>query len=98
MATADDEFEAAGQEPGRDGLGLSGRANPEARMSLAEHLRELRNRLVKVAAALTVASVAGWYLWRWVWPFISAPYCRAQATTAAARALATVSVGGTGCR
>jgi sec-independent protein translocase protein TatC len=99
MATADDGFEAAGQEPGREGLGLTRRANPEARMPLMEHLRELRNRVVKIGAALTVASVAGWYLWRWVWPFISAPYCKAQKSSPAANALAR-SVGslGTHCQ
>ncbi len=87
MATADDGVQAAGQDPGRAGLGLNRRANPEARMPLVEHLRELRNRVIKVAVALTVGSVAGWYLWRWVWPFISAPYCKAQATTPQAHAL-----------
>jgi sec-independent protein translocase protein TatC len=96
MATADDGLapdEASEQESGREGLGLTHRTNPEARMPLMEHLRELRNRVVKVAVALTVGSVAGWYLWRWVWPFISAPYCKAQASippphTSAALALA----------
>lgn len=88
MATADDGFQAAGQEPGGDGLGLTRRANPEARMPLMEHLRELRNRVVKIAVALTVASVGGWYLWRWVWPFLNAPYCKAQAGMAVPGAVA----------
>jgi len=70
---------AAEDEPGREGLGLTRRANPEAKMPLMEHLRELRNRLVKAAIALTVASIAGWFLWRWVWPFLNAPYCKAFA-------------------
>jgi len=89
MATPDDRLflEAGEQEPGREGLGLNRRANPEARMPLIEHLRELRNRVIKIAVALTVGSVAGWWLWRWVWPFISAPYCKAQASTPAAHAL-----------
>lgn len=82
MASTDDGLfgEASDTEPGREGLGLGRRANPEARMPLLEHLRELRSRVVKCAIAATVASVAGWYLWRWVWPFLNAPYCKAQAT------------------
>ncbi|MBO0824463.1 MAG: twin-arginine translocase subunit TatC [Actinobacteria bacterium] len=66
---------------------MTRRANPEARMPLLEHLRELRSRVLKAGIALTAGSVAGWYLWQWgpngrngVWPFIKAPYCRAQAT------------------
>jgi sec-independent protein translocase protein TatC len=88
MATADDGSSAAGQEAGREDLGLKRRANPDARMPLMEHLRELRNRVIKIAAALTVGSVAGWYMWRWVWPFINAPYCKAQAGTKIPSALA----------
>ena len=91
MATADNGLlpnEASEPESAHEDLGLTRRSNPEARMPLMEHLRELRNRLVKAGAALTVGAVAGWLLWRWVWPFISAPYCKAQASTPAANALA----------
>lgn len=55
-------------------------------MPLLEHLRELRNRIVKMAIALVAGSIAGWYLWRWVWPFIEAPYCKAEAKTPRAAA------------
>jgi sec-independent protein translocase protein TatC len=91
MAIADDGLfpdEVSEQESAREDLGLTRRSNPEARMSLVDHLRELRSRVVKAAIALTLGSVAGWLLWRWVWPFISAPYCKAQASTPAAHALA----------
>src|SRR5215469_11010104 len=90
MASTEDGLfgEASDTEPGRDGLGLGRRANPEARMPLLEHLRELRNRVVRCAIAVTVASVGGWYLWRWVWPFINAPYCKAQSGTKVPAALA----------
>src|SRR5215469_17846074 len=103
MATADDglfQEEASEQEPGRDGLGLARRANPEAKMPLLEHLRELRNRVIKIAVALTAGSVAGWWLWRWVWPFISAPYCKAQASIPAAHALlkSVGTLGGSPCQ
>jgi sec-independent protein translocase protein TatC len=97
MATADDGFEPAAQEPDRDGLGLTRRANPDARMPLIEHLRELRNRVIKMALALTVASVAGWYLWRWVWPFLSAPYCKAQARAHVPAGLASAGTLGAQC-
>jgi sec-independent protein translocase protein TatC len=83
MATADDGLvpEASEQEPGREGLGLAHRANPEARMPLIEHLRELRNRIIKIALALTVGSVLGWLIYVRVWNFIKTPYCKAQALT-----------------
>src|SRR5215475_4213639 len=89
MATADDGSfqEASEQEPGRDGLGLTRRANPEAKMPLIEHLRELRNRVVKAALGLTIGSVIGWVIYPWVWNFVKAPYCKAQVKTLAAAAV-----------
>ena len=51
-------------------------ANPEARMPLMEHIRELRNRVLKVALAVTVGAVIGWYLYPHVWHFLEAPYCK----------------------
>ncbi len=60
----------------RADLGLTRRANPEARMPLLEHLRELRNRVVKTAIALTAGSVIGWFVYPQVWSFIRAPYCK----------------------
>jgi sec-independent protein translocase protein TatC len=91
MAIADDGLfadEAAEQEPGHEGLGLTRRANPEARMPLMDHLRELRNRVIKAALALTVGSVIGWVVYAWVWNFIKAPYCKAQVKSLAASAIA----------
>ncbi|MGI4895191.1 MAG: twin-arginine translocase subunit TatC [Janthinobacterium lividum] len=38
--------------------------DPEGRMPLMEHLRELRNRAVKAGIALLIGSIAGWFLWR----------------------------------
>lgn len=34
--------------------------NPEGRMSLAEHLRELRNRIMIAAGAILVGAIVGW--------------------------------------
>jgi sec-independent protein translocase protein TatC len=102
MATTDEGLfgEASETEPVHEDLGLTRRANPQARMPLIEHIRELRNRVIKIAVALAVATVAGWFLWKWVWPFISAPYCKAQATSPAANVLARSvgKVGGSYCR
>ncbi len=53
--------------------------NPEARMPLMEHIRELRNRVLKAVLAVTVASIAGWYLERPVFTFITHPYCKLPA-------------------
>jgi len=39
------------------------KANPEARMALLDHLRELKNRLIKAAIGVVVAAVAGWFLY-----------------------------------
>jgi len=91
MATADDGLladEAGEQQSANEGLGLTRRDNPEARMPLIEHLRELRNRIVKVALALTVGSVIGWVVYPWVWNFVKAPYCKAQVKSLAASAIA----------
>jgi sec-independent protein translocase protein TatC len=37
--------------------------DPEGRMPLREHLRELRNRLLKAGLAIVVGAVAGWFLY-----------------------------------
>ncbi|UOQ58448.1 twin-arginine translocase subunit TatC [Leucobacter allii] len=47
--------------------------NPEGRMSLGEHLVELRKRLMISAAAIVVALVAGWLLSDWVWEMLRRP-------------------------
>jgi sec-independent protein translocase protein TatC len=57
-------------------LGLTRRSNPEARMPLLDHLRELRNRVIKIAIAVTAGSIIGWFVYPRVWNFVSAPYCR----------------------
>lgn len=49
------------------------RANPEGRMSLAEHLRELRNRLLLSCLFVAAAAVVGWYFYEPIVAFISAP-------------------------
>jgi sec-independent protein translocase protein TatC len=56
--------------------------NPEARMPLIEHIRELRNRIFKVVLLILVGSVLGWFfLYHPVWRFIEAPYCNLPKST-----------------
>jgi sec-independent protein translocase protein TatC len=73
MVMPDDVFGSA--EAARD-LGLSNRANPQARMPLLEHIRELRNRVVKVVVAVAIGAIIGWFFYRPIWHFIQAPYCK----------------------
>jgi sec-independent protein translocase protein TatC len=84
MAAADDPM---AEEQVRPDLGLTRRANPDARMPLLEHIRELRNRVIKAAIAVTAGSIAGWFVYPWVWNFIKAPYCKAQLSSPVASAL-----------
>jgi len=51
--------------------------NPEGRMPLMEHLRELRNRVVKIALAVLVGAIVGWAFYHQLWNFIQRPYCQA---------------------
>jgi sec-independent protein translocase protein TatC len=53
------------------------RENPEGRMPLMEHLRELRNRVVKIALAIIVGGIVGWVFYHQIWDFIQKPYCQA---------------------
>ncbi|WP_432564188.1 twin-arginine translocase subunit TatC [Kineococcus sp. SYSU DK003] len=48
--------------------------DPEGRMPLMDHLRELRNRAVKAGIFLILGSILGWFLWRgWSQPFWGVP-------------------------
>ncbi|MEV4579095.1 twin-arginine translocase subunit TatC [Nonomuraea jabiensis] len=49
--------------------------DPEGRMPLMEHLRELRNRLLIAAAAVVVGIIVGWIFFDPVWAFIKEPFC-----------------------
>ncbi|MEU5992197.1 twin-arginine translocase subunit TatC [Spirillospora sp. NPDC047418] len=50
-------------------------AAPDGRMPLMDHLRELRNRLIKAILAFVVGAIAGWLLFDPVWDFLKQPYC-----------------------
>jgi sec-independent protein translocase protein TatC len=49
--------------------------NPEGRMPLMDHIRELRNRVVKMALALGAGMIVGFVFFNPVWRFIEHPLC-----------------------
>ena len=49
--------------------------NPEGRMPFMDHLRELRNRIVKMALALAAGMAAGFIFFDQAWAFIERPLC-----------------------
>jgi sec-independent protein translocase protein TatC len=50
--------------------------DPEGRMPLMEHIRELRNRLIKATLGIIAGMVVGWLLYKPAFTFITGPYCR----------------------
>jgi sec-independent protein translocase protein TatC len=59
-----------------DALRRGRRDNPDAQMPLMEHIRELRNRLLKAVLGLAVGMTIGWLIFKPAWAFIIAPFCR----------------------
>jgi sec-independent protein translocase protein TatC len=53
------------------------KANPEGRMPLMDHIRELRNRIMKAAIAGLAGMVVGLVFFTHIWNFITSPYCKA---------------------
>jgi sec-independent protein translocase protein TatC len=52
-------------------------ANPEGRMPLMEHLRELRNRLVKAVLVILAGAIAAGFFHNETWAFVVRPFCSA---------------------
>jgi sec-independent protein translocase protein TatC len=52
-------------------------ANPDGRMPLFDHLRELRNRVVKICLAVLAGAAVSWAFYQPIWNFIQRPYCQA---------------------
>jgi sec-independent protein translocase protein TatC len=52
--------------------------NPEGRMPLMDHIRELRNRVVKSIFALALGMVVGFIFFHWAFGKIEAPFCAAK--------------------
>jgi sec-independent protein translocase protein TatC len=58
-------------------LHMKRQENPDGRMPLMEHLRELRNRVVKIALAILAGAVVGWVFYNRIWDFLQRPFCDA---------------------
>ena len=58
-------------------IAASKKNDPEGRMPLIGHLRELRNRLLKAALALVLVMVLGFVFFDQIWNFVSHPFCSA---------------------
>ena len=58
-------------------VSLKRQSNPDGRMPLMDHLRELRNRVVKMALAVLVGAGVAAIFYDQIWNFVQAPYCRA---------------------
>ncbi|MGI5169489.1 twin-arginine translocase subunit TatC [Spirillospora sp. CA-253888] len=54
----------------------SPQANPDGRMPLMEHLRELRNRLIKAMIALVIGMIVGYVFFQPIWELLKEPYCQ----------------------
>ncbi|NRQ35179.1 twin-arginine translocase subunit TatC [Nonomuraea sp. NN258] len=52
--------------------------DPEGRMPLMEHLRELRNRLVYAMIAVVVGLILGWIVSGPMWDLLRQPYCQTE--------------------
>lgn len=56
-------------------LRLRRRSNPEGRMPVMDHLRELRRRIVWIVLIVAAGAVAGYYLYGPILEFLKHPYC-----------------------
>src|SRR5579875_3130827 len=54
--------------------------NPEGRMSVLDHMRELRRRLIWIVLIVAAGAVLGWYLYNPIIHFLEHPYCSVNAT------------------
>jgi sec-independent protein translocase protein TatC len=54
-------------------------ANPDARMPVMDHLRELRRRLIAVLLIVAAGAVVGWILYPHTLEFLRHPYCSVPA-------------------
>jgi len=78
MASKMGDAAAGARVAGSRLLAASRKSDSEGRMPLIEHLRELRNRLVKAALALILAMVIGFVFFHPIWQFVTHPFCSAS--------------------
>jgi sec-independent protein translocase protein TatC len=57
---------------------LHPRTAPEGRMSLGDHIRELRSRLLKAAIGVIAGSIFGFVFFNRIWAILREPFCRAH--------------------
>ena len=58
-------------------LRLKRQENPDGRMPLMDHLRELRNRVVRIALAVLAGAIVAWVFYSRIWSFLQRPFCQA---------------------
>ncbi len=76
MATEPSPVNGARMAAGRISRSAQGH-NPDGRMPLMDHLRELRNRVVKIALTVLAGGIVGWVFYNRIWTFLQRPYCHA---------------------
>ncbi len=52
----------------------------EGRMSLGDHIRELRSRLIKAAVGVVAGAIVGFIFFNRIWAVLREPFCRAHST------------------
>jgi sec-independent protein translocase protein TatC len=50
--------------------------NPDGRMPLMEHIRELRNRILKAILGILAGAIVGWIFYDPIWRVLQRPYCK----------------------
>lgn len=50
--------------------------NPDGRMPLMEHIRELRNRILKAMLGVLAGTIVGWIFYDPIWHVLERPYCK----------------------
>ncbi|HEX4902059.1 MAG TPA: twin-arginine translocase subunit TatC [Acidimicrobiales bacterium] len=53
----------------------------DGRMSMLDHLFELRDRIIKCAIAIAIGGVAAWFLYPQIFDLLLDPYCRLQGSS-----------------
>src|SRR3569833_1277723 len=54
----------------------SRKPNPDGRMPLMEHIRELRNRVLKAMLGILAGGIVGWIFYDPIWKVLQHPYCK----------------------
>jgi sec-independent protein translocase protein TatC len=50
--------------------------NPDGRMPLMDHIRELRNRILKAMLGILAGTIVGWIFYDPIWRVLQHPYCK----------------------